>query len=104
MSGPSPEEHPMAFVIAAPCIDHLDQACVAVCPVDCISHDPAADRKAYIDPEGCIECGACESACPQGAIMLDRRLPAVWAAFAEIDRGWWIDSDWARDAVDAQAA
>ena len=94
----------MAFVIAAPCIDHLDQACVAACPVDCISHDPAADRKAYIDPEGCIECGACESACPQGAIMLDVRLPAAWANFAEIDRGWWIDPEWARDAVDAQAA
>ena len=59
-----PRNIPMAFVIAAPCIDHLDQACIAVCPVDCISHDPAADRKAYIDPEGCIECGACESACP----------------------------------------
>jgi hypothetical protein len=39
--------------------------------------------------------------------MLDSRLPGAWAAFAEIDRGWWIDPEWARaavDTVDAQVA
>jgi len=61
----------MAYVIAAPCIDHLDQACVTVCPVDCISHDPAADRKAYIDPDACIECGDCEPKCPQSIPIRD---------------------------------
>ena len=29
----------MAYVIAAPCVDHSDQSCVAVCPVDCIWGD-----------------------------------------------------------------
>ena len=54
----------MAYVIAEPCIDNSDQSCVAVCPVDCITADPDIDRKFYIDPDGCIDCGSCESACP----------------------------------------
>jgi ferredoxin len=94
----------MAYVIAAPCIDHTDQVCMSVCPVDCITFDPAADRKAYIDPEGCIECGACVTACPQGAIAPAHQLKPEWSFFEEIDRGWFIDPGWARDAVDALAA
>ena len=27
----------MTFVIAEPCVDNMDQTCVSVCPVDCIS-------------------------------------------------------------------
>ncbi len=42
----------MAFVIAAPCVDHSDQSCVAVCPVDCIWGDLTVDRKLYVDPGG----------------------------------------------------
>jgi ferredoxin len=49
----------MAYVIAAPCVDHTDQACVQVCPVDCIYGDPSVDRKLYIDPDACIDCGSC---------------------------------------------
>ena len=30
----------MAYVIAAPCIDVKDKACVEVCPVDCIYEGP----------------------------------------------------------------
>jgi len=48
-------------VIAEPCIDTKDTACVEVCPVDCIhpKKDGAefADvNKLYIDPETCIDC------------------------------------------------
>ena len=94
----------MAYVIGAPCIDHSDQACVAVCPVDCIASDPGVDRKFYIDPEGCIECGACETACPNKAISRHDRLPADWAVFASVDANWFVDPDWARDVVDEMAA
>jgi len=89
----------MAYVIAEPCIDHSDQACVDVCPVDCISADPGPDRKFYIDPDGCIDCGSCESACPNGAIFRADDLPAEWAAFARIDATWFSDPARARDAV-----
>ena len=30
----------MAFIITSPCIGTKDTACVDVCPVDCIPHDP----------------------------------------------------------------
>ena len=59
----------MTYVIAEPCIDVLDESCVAVCPVDCIHFDRGADRKLYIDPDECIDCGACEPECPVNAIF-----------------------------------
>ena len=68
----------MAYVIAQPCIDHSDQSCVSVCPVDCISADLTVDRKFYIDPDACIDCGSCETACPNSAIFRAERLPAEW--------------------------
>jgi NAD-dependent dihydropyrimidine dehydrogenase PreA subunit len=94
----------MAYVIAAPCIDNSDQTCVSVCPVDCISADLQVDRKFYIDPEGCIDCGSCESACPNNAIFPAGQLPAVWADFAWVDATWYGDPDAARAAVDEVAA
>jgi ferredoxin len=90
----------MAYVIAEPCIDHMDQSCVAVCPVDCIASDPTADRKFYIDPAGCIECGACEQACPNKAIFRTDQLPSEWAAFTWVDATWYADPEQARAAID----
>ena len=40
----------MPCVIAEPCIDVLDQACVSVCPVACIHFDVGKDHKRSIDP------------------------------------------------------
>ncbi len=61
----------MPYVIAAPCIDVNDKSCVEECPVDCIFE---GDRKNYINPELCIDCGACEPVCPVEAISQDRRV------------------------------
>ncbi len=36
----------------------------------------------YINPTECIDCGACESACPQGAIFYAPDLPEKWSQFA----------------------
>ncbi|WP_067904276.1 ferredoxin [Nocardia vaccinii] len=63
----------MTFVIGDPCVDIKDRNCVANCPVDCIYEGAT---KLYINPEECIECGACENVCPVSAIFLDiRALP-----------------------------
>jgi ferredoxin len=93
----------VAYVIAEPCIDVNDQSCIAVCPVDCISADPSVDRKFYIDPAGCIDCGSCESACPNLAIFRADRLPQASVEFAWIDATWYRDPNAARDAVDRLA-
>ena len=61
----------MAYVISEPCIDVMDQSCVAVCPVDCIHFEQGTDRMLFIDPDECIDCGACEPECPAEAIVPD---------------------------------
>jgi len=94
----------VAYVIAAPCIDHMDQACTQVCPVDCITADLSVDRKLYIDPEACIDCGACEQACPNSAIFRADQLPRAWADFAWVDAAWYADPDAARPVVVELAA
>ncbi|MBV8719378.1 MAG: 4Fe-4S dicluster domain-containing protein, partial [Chloroflexi bacterium] len=51
----------MTYVITQPCIDVKDKSCVDVCPVSCIYLEgDDVDRKLYIHPDECIECGACE--------------------------------------------
>ena len=64
----------MSYVIAEPCIDVQDQACVNVCPVACIQGERGKDRKLYIDPGACIDCGACEPMCPVEAIFAECEL------------------------------
>ena len=73
----------MPFVIAEPCIDVQDQACVSVCPVACIHFDAGQDRKLYIDPDECIDCGACVPVCPVSAIFAADDLPDKWKDYTE---------------------
>ncbi|SDP29863.1 NAD-dependent dihydropyrimidine dehydrogenase, PreA subunit [Nakamurella panacisegetis] len=68
----------MAYVIAEPCIDVLDRACVEECPVDCIYE---GDRALYIHPDECVDCGACEPVCPVDAIFYEDDVPPEWSAF-----------------------
>ena len=72
----------MAYVIAEPCIDVKDKSCVAVCPVDCI-HGTDADNMLYIQPDECIDCGACTPECPVSAIFPAEDVPAQWKSFIQ---------------------
>jgi len=49
----------MAYIITETCVDLKDKSCVDVCPVDCIIDGGAEDRMLYINPDECIDCGAC---------------------------------------------
>jgi NAD-dependent dihydropyrimidine dehydrogenase PreA subunit len=68
----------MTYVIAEPCIDILDKACVEECPVDCIYE---GERALYIHPDECVDCGACEPVCPVEAIFYEDDVPAQWSVF-----------------------
>ncbi|MFC7310795.1 ferredoxin [Streptomyces monticola] len=68
----------MTYVIAQPCIDVKDKACIEECPVDCIYEGP---RMLYIHPDECVDCGACEPVCPVESIFYEEDLPEKWSAF-----------------------
>ena len=89
----------MTFVITDPCLDTMDQSCVDVCPVDCIHFEEGVDRILYVDPVECIDCGACQPACPVNAIFPDNEVPADQARFAEINVLWFSDRAAARAQV-----
>lgn len=89
----------MAYVITSPCIGTKDRSCVDVCPVDCIHDDGDEDMMLYIDPAECIDCGACEPACPVTAIYAEDDVPDAEKGFIEINRGWYGDKDATRAKV-----
>ena len=72
----------MPYVVAEPCIKCKYTDCVEVCPVDCFRE---GENFLVIDPEECIDCGACVPECPTEAIFLDEDLPAKWESYIEIN-------------------
>ena len=86
----------MTYIIAEPCVGTCDTACLDVCPVDCI-HGPfdkegtgletkasgfnPANKMLYINPEECIDCGACEPECPVEAIFEEDAVPEEWTKY-----------------------
>jgi NAD-dependent dihydropyrimidine dehydrogenase PreA subunit len=85
----------MPYVIAEPCIDVMDRSCMEECPVDCIYE---GDRKLYINPKECIDCGACEPVCPVEAIAQDRRVRPEFADFVADNRRFFLEPLPGRDA------
>jgi len=78
----------VTYVIAQPCVDVLDKTCIDECPVDCIYE---GNRMLYINPEECVECGACEPVCPVEAIYYGDDLPDQWKRFADISAEFFED-------------
>ena len=74
----------MTYVITQPCVGVKDASCVDVCPVDCI-HAREEDEQYYIDPDECIDCGACEPACPVDAIFEEGGVPPEWREYIQIN-------------------
>lgn len=90
----------MTYVITEACIGVKDRSCVDVCPVDCIHEEPDVDRMLYIDPDECIDCGACEPACPVSAIFAEADVPEAMKPYIEINALWYTDRGAARARVD----
>ena len=90
----------MTYIIGDPCIDIKDLSCQSVCPVDCI-HE--ADRMLVIDPEECIDCGACEPECPVEAILPEDAIPDDWQPFVKINYAYNDGMDAVNPLVQAYA-
>ena len=76
----------MSYIIGKKCIGVCDASCLEVCPVDCIhgpiknndsgaeiidikkSNQDLKNYQLYINPDDCINCGACLPECPVDAI------------------------------------
>jgi NAD-dependent dihydropyrimidine dehydrogenase PreA subunit len=72
------EDTDVTYVIAQPCVDLKDKACIEECPVDCIYE---GERMLYIHPDECVDCGACEPVCPVEAIYYEDDTPEQWADY-----------------------
>jgi ferredoxin--NADP+ reductase len=71
---------------------------VYACPVNCIHPTPdepgfATTEMLYIDPVACVDCGACVTACPVGAIAPDHRLDATQRPFIELNAAFYPPRD-----------
>ncbi|CAN5154624.1 ferredoxin family protein [soil metagenome] len=73
----------MAMVVTEPCIGCKYTDCVVVCPMDCFYGD---EKQHYIDPDDCIDCGACVPECPVEAIFYQDDVPAAWMHYIPLNR------------------
>ena len=72
----------MAFVVTAPCFGCKYTDCVVVCPTDCFRE---GEKMLYIEPDDCIDCGACEPECPVQAIFYEDNVPPDQREFVELN-------------------
>ncbi len=70
----------MTHIITRLCL--RDSSCVDVCPVECIVPGKPVDQWPwyYIDPDTCIDCGACIPECPYEAIFTEEETPEAYTA------------------------
>lgn len=72
----------MPHVVTEPCIKCKHTNCVTVCPVDSFRED---EEMLVIDPEVCIDCGACMSECPVQAIYAQEDVPEKWQSYVHLN-------------------
>ncbi len=72
----------MAYVVTEACINCKFTDCVAVCPVDCFYE---GENMLVINPDECIDCGACEPECPVNAIFEEDDVPAQFKEYVALN-------------------
>jgi len=91
----------MTFIVTQPCLNEKTKDCMDVCPVDCIYEESDhLDPMVYINADECIDCGACESACPVNAIFAEADVPEEWSEYIELNLQWFDDRDAVRVRVE----
>ena len=48
-----------------------------------------SEKMLYIDPEECIDCGACVPECPVEAIFPEEEVPEQWQKYIDINYQWY---------------
>ena len=80
----------MPYIVTENCERCRFTECVEVCPVDCFWGDKVM---LYIDPDTCIDCGACEPVCPVQAIYPLEEMPADQEKWTQINEDKCAASD-----------
>jgi ferredoxin len=78
----------VTYVITLACVDVKDKSCIEECPVDCIYE---GDRMLYIQPDECVDCGACEPVCPVEAIYYEDDVPEEWSDYTAANAEFFSD-------------
>ena len=78
----------MTYIVTRLCL--RDTACIDVCPVECMVLGQPEEEWPwlYIDPDTCIDCGACVPECPYEAIFPEEEVPVEFVAASDI----WINN------------
>ena len=72
----------MTHVVCQPCDGKKYTRCVVVCPVEAFRE---GETMVYIDPDECIDCGACVEECPVEAIFQEDDVPEQWTEYIELN-------------------
>jgi ferredoxin len=72
----------MAYVVTEPCVKCKYTDCVEVCPVNCFYE---GKNFLVINPDECIDCGACEPVCPTKAIFPESDMPAKYNEYKALN-------------------
>ena len=91
----------MTYVIGEACIGTMDKSCIDVCPVDCIYE---VEKMLVIAPDECIDCAACEPACPVEAITPAEGVAPGEREFVAINAAWADGADEVNRLVDERLA
>ncbi len=65
----------MPRVVTGSCIGKKHGDCAEVCPTECFFD---LGDMLVINPDDCIDCAACEDACPENAIFAEDETDAKW--------------------------
>ena len=62
--------------------------CVTACPVSAFR---AGEEMLFIDPDVCVDCGACEPVCPVEAIYYEDDVPPQWKGFSKVNTEFFVE-------------
>ena len=81
----------MTHIVTSLCV--RDRGCIEVCPVECMVPGQPVNEWPwiYIDPDTCIDCGACVPECPYAAIFPEDGVQVVLETTKQLEAGEVVD-------------